>query len=63
MIWLGCHYIDLIRYIFDDEIVSVFAELGKLSKNDIDVEDTCSLILKIQNMDKLQPLTLLISLP
>ena len=49
LIWLGCHYIDLIRYIFDDEIVSVFAEMGKLSKNDIDVEDTCSLILRFKH--------------
>ena len=37
--WLGCHYIDLMRFVAADEIVSVAAETAIRSGEDIDVED------------------------
>jgi predicted dehydrogenase len=41
--WLGCHYIDMMRYVSGDEIVSVSAEVATLSGEAINVEDTASL--------------------
>ena len=41
--WLGCHYIDLLRYVMDDEVVEVSAIADTLSGEDIDVEDVASL--------------------
>lgn len=41
--WLGCHYIDLLRYVLDDDVVEVFAMTDTLSGEDIDVEDVASL--------------------
>ena len=43
--WLGCHQIDLIRYVTGEEIVSVIASCKTLSGEDIDVEDVASVTL------------------
>ncbi len=37
--WLGCHDVDIIRYISGEEIVSVSAEVATRNGEDIDVED------------------------
>jgi len=44
--WLGSHYLDLLRYILGQEVVSVTAQLDTLSGEDIDVEDTAVLTLR-----------------
>ena len=44
--WLGCHYIDLIRYLLEDEIVAVSAMAGTLSGEAIDVEDVACLSMR-----------------
>ena len=44
--WLGCHYIDLLRFVLQDEVVSVSAMVDNLSGEDIDVEDTACMTLK-----------------
>ncbi|MDE2998716.1 MAG: Gfo/Idh/MocA family oxidoreductase [Gemmatimonadota bacterium] len=44
--WLGCHYIDLLRYVLDDDVVEVSAIADTLSGEDIDVEDVASLALR-----------------
>ena len=43
--WLGCHYIDQIWNITQDEIVSVAAQIATRSGEDIDVEDVVALSL------------------
>ncbi len=45
--WLGCHYIDMIRFISKDEIVSVAAEVATRSGEEIDVEDIASLSMRL----------------
>ncbi len=47
--WLGCHYIDLMRYITGDEIVSVQAEVATRSGEEIDVEDIAVLSLRFRS--------------
>jgi predicted dehydrogenase len=47
--WLGCHYIDLIRYITGDEIVSVMAETAIRSGENIDVEDVAILTMRLDS--------------
>lgn len=47
--WLGCHYLDMMRYITHDEIVSVSAEVATRSGEDIDVEDTATLSLRLRS--------------
>lgn len=47
--WLGCHYIDLMRYITQDEIVSVQAEVATRSGENIDVEDVATLALRFKS--------------
>lgn len=47
--WLGCHYIDLMRYLSHDEIVSVYAETATRSGEMIDVEDVAALALRFQS--------------
>ncbi|MCX6044641.1 MAG: Gfo/Idh/MocA family oxidoreductase [Chloroflexi bacterium] len=47
--WLGCHYIDLMRYITGDEIVSVAAEVATRSGEAIDVEDMAQLSLRFRS--------------
>lgn len=44
--WLGCHYLDLLAYLLDDEYVSVGAHLGTLNGAPIDVEDVAMLTLR-----------------
>lgn len=44
--WLGCHYIDLMRFITGEEIVSVAAEVATRSGEAIDVEDSAVLALR-----------------
>ena len=45
--WLGCHYIDMMRYITQDEIVSVSAQVATRSGEDIDVEDVAVLAVEL----------------
>jgi predicted dehydrogenase len=45
--WLGCHYLDLLRYISGDEVVSVMAEVATGSGEAIDVEDVAVLSLRL----------------
>lgn len=47
--WLGCHYIDLMRYVTGDEIVSVSAEVATRSGEDIDVEDIAVLSMRLRS--------------
>lgn len=47
--WLGCHYIDLMRYMTGDEVVSVSAEVATRSGEDIDVEDSAVLSLRFRS--------------
>jgi predicted dehydrogenase len=47
--WLGCHYIDLMRYLTGDEIVSVAAEVATRSGADIDVEDIAVLSMRLRS--------------
>ena len=47
--WLGCHYIDMLRYITHDEIVSVSAEVATRSGEDIDVEDIATLSFRLRS--------------
>ncbi|MCB0116068.1 MAG: Gfo/Idh/MocA family oxidoreductase, partial [Caldilineaceae bacterium] len=44
--WLGCHYLDIMRFVTGDEIVSVSAEIATRSGEDIDVEDVATLIVR-----------------
>jgi len=46
--WLGCHWFDLIRFLLQDEVESVSAMVATLSGEDIDVEDTASLVMKFK---------------
>lgn len=47
--WLGCHYIDLLRYITHEEIVSVAAQVATRSGEAIDVEDVAVLALELES--------------
>jgi predicted dehydrogenase len=47
--WLGCHYIDMMRYITHDEIVSVSAEVATRSGEGIDVEDVATLSFRLRS--------------
>ncbi len=47
--WLGCHYIDMLRYVTHDEIVSVSAEVATRSGEDIDVEDIATLSFRLRS--------------
>jgi predicted dehydrogenase len=47
--WLGCHDLDLMRYITQDEIVSVSAEVATRSGAAIDVEDVAVLALRFRS--------------
>jgi predicted dehydrogenase len=47
--WLGCHYIDMIRFVTRDEIVSVAAEIATRSGENIDVEDVASLAFRFRS--------------
>jgi len=45
--WLGCHWLDLLRYLTGQEVVSVSALLDTLSGEAIDVEDVASVSLRL----------------
>ncbi len=47
--WLGCHYIDMIRYVTGDEVVAVSAEVATRSGEAIDVEDVAILSLRFRS--------------
>ena len=47
--WLGCHYVDMLRYITGDEIVSVSAEMATRSGEEIDVEDVATLSMRLRS--------------
>lgn len=47
--WLGCHAIDLMRYITGEPIVAVSAEVATRSGEAIDVEDVASLALRFRS--------------
>jgi predicted dehydrogenase len=42
MAWLGCHWLDALRFVTGEEIVRVQTELATLSGEGIDVEDTAA---------------------
>jgi len=44
--WLGCHYIDGLRFWLQDEVVSVSAMVGTLGGEAIDVEDAACMTMK-----------------
>jgi len=47
--WLGCHWLDMMRWVASSEVVSVSAELATLSGEEIDVEDVAALSLRYDN--------------
>ena len=46
--WLGCHYLDLLAHLLDDEYASVSAHAESLGGEDIDVEDVAMLSLRFR---------------
>ena len=44
--WLGCHYLDLLCYVLNDQVVEVSAMVDNLNKESLEVEDTAVLALK-----------------
>ena len=49
LLWLGCHCLDLLHYVTDDEITEVGAFVATRSGETIDVEDTAALALKFRS--------------
>jgi predicted dehydrogenase len=47
--WLGCHLIDLLRFVTGEEIASVVAKLATTSGEDISVEDTAAVSFRLAN--------------
>ena len=47
--WLGCHQIDLIRFITGDEIVEMSAQVATRSGEAIDVEDVATLAFRLDS--------------
>ncbi len=47
--WLGCHWIDAIRYITQDEVTAVSALVGTLNEQPIDVEDTAGMVMRMES--------------
>ncbi len=47
--WLGCHWLDFIRWVTSAEVTEVAAILGTLSGEGISVEDTAALSLRYSN--------------
>lgn len=45
--WLGCHWLDLLRYVSGEEVTRVSATMDTLSGEAIDVEDVASLSLRL----------------
>jgi len=49
LLWLGCHYLDLLQYVSGDEITGVAACLTTRSGERIDVEDSAALALEFRS--------------
>jgi len=49
LLWLGCHYLDLLQYVSSDEITGVAARLATRSGARVDVEDTAALALEFRS--------------
>lgn len=49
LLWLGCHYIDLVRFILQREVVAVSAMTSRLSKSSSDVEDVASVSFQLED--------------
>ncbi len=49
VIWLGCHYLDLLRYVTNEEVASVAAQYGRVSPVEFDVEDAVGLAMKLDS--------------
>ncbi len=49
LLWLGCHCLDLLHYIPDDEVTEVAGFLTTASGEAIDVEDTAALSLRFRS--------------
>jgi len=49
LLWLGCHCLDLLQYVPDDEITAVGALLATRSGETIDVEDLAMLALRFRS--------------
>lgn len=47
--WLGCHWLDLLRFTTDSEVTTVAALVGTNCDEPIDVEDTAALSLRYSN--------------
>lgn len=47
--WLGCHYLDLLRYVAADEVASVTGQVATLSGEAIDVEDVATATLRFRS--------------
>lgn len=47
--WLGCHYLDLLRFVMGAEAVAVTAQCATLSGEAIDVEDMAVLTIEFDN--------------
>jgi predicted dehydrogenase len=47
--WLGCHYIDLLCHVMDEDIMEVSAIVDTLSGEDIDVEDVATLSFRFRS--------------
>jgi predicted dehydrogenase len=45
--WLGCHWLDVLRYLTAQEMISVSAMIGTLSGEAIDVEDVASVSFRL----------------
>lgn len=49
LLWLGCHYLDLLQHVAGDEITGLNARLACRSGERIEVEDTATLTLQFQS--------------
>src|SRR5205814_8815217 len=47
--WLGCHVLDLLRYLLQDEVVEVSALTASLCEPGLGVEDSAALSLRFGN--------------
>jgi len=49
LLWLGCHYIDLVRFVFQREVVAVQAMTSRLTTAASDVEDVASVSFQLED--------------
>lgn len=47
--WLGCHWIDAVRYITQNEVLAVTSMVDTLNEQAIDVEDTAGVIMRLES--------------